>query len=154
MWVDAWVPRQDPLWDDDVGRSAEWVGRWWAAALALPASSVHHGPPLHSAWSRAVCFAGIAPGEVAVSNRKVVGVAQWRGREGALSQSLAYLAVDWAEVAALLQLGPERHQAVSALGRATVTLRDLGLDDADEVVRRLTAALPGPGSWARLDPIP
>ena len=34
LWLDAWIPRDDPLWVVDVSAAAEWVGAWWTAALA------------------------------------------------------------------------------------------------------------------------
>ena len=45
-WVDVIVPAGDPLWDDDVGRAARWVGRAWQAALAdlgVAPTEVHEG---------------------------------------------------------------------------------------------------------------
>ena len=33
-WVDVVVPAADPLWLDDVGRAAYWLGEAWAEALA------------------------------------------------------------------------------------------------------------------------
>lgn len=153
LWLDAWVPRDDPLWEDDVRRSAQWVGRWWATALELDAAAVHSGPPVDAGWSRLLCFAGVGPGEVVVGQRKLVGVAQWRGREGALAQSLAYLAVDWDEVAGLLRLGRDHDAVVAVLARRTASLADLGMGDAETMIRRLAAALPEPLSWDWLDPI-
>src|ERR1700758_2167931 len=32
-WVDVWLPRGDPLWDDDVLRSSLWLGSAWRTAL-------------------------------------------------------------------------------------------------------------------------
>ncbi|HVX22932.1 MAG TPA: hypothetical protein VHB02_16430 [Acidimicrobiales bacterium] len=97
VWVDAWVPRTDPLWQDDVVAAAGWAGEWWqdaVAAVAGPAAgtlSVHHGPSAPTAWSGLVCFAGMGPGEVATADgRKVVGLAQWRSRQGALVHGCAY----------------------------------------------------------------
>ena len=34
LWLDVWIPRDDPLWVVDVSAAAEWVGAWWTAALA------------------------------------------------------------------------------------------------------------------------
>ena len=49
-----------------------------------------------------VCFAGRGPGEVFVGRRKVVGLSQWRARQGALFSSCAYLRWDAAVLAGLL----------------------------------------------------
>jgi lipoate---protein ligase len=35
VWVDVEVPRDDPLWDDDVGRACWWVGDVSSAARAV-----------------------------------------------------------------------------------------------------------------------
>ena len=33
VWLDVVVPRDDPLWDDDVSRAGWWLGEAWAAAI-------------------------------------------------------------------------------------------------------------------------
>ena len=46
LWLEAWIPREDPLWDADVAAAAAWVGEWWVAGLAavgVTGCSVHHG---------------------------------------------------------------------------------------------------------------
>ncbi len=151
VWIDTWVPRGDPLWDDDVGRSALWVGRWWAGVLAPSPTSVHRGRLLETRWSRLVCFAGVGPGEVVAGGRKVVGVAQWRGREGALTHSMAYLAVDWVDLVSLLAVGTAGTQLAADLTDTTATLSEMGIDDAPAFVRRLVADLPDPSSWEFVD---
>lgn len=111
LWVDAWIPRDDVLWAHDVSVAAEWVGGWWIDALAgagagvgleveveveVPshaqgALSVHMGRSEPGAWGDLVCFAGRGPGEVFLDDRKIVGLSQWRSREGSLFSSCAYL---------------------------------------------------------------
>lgn len=88
-WVDVLVPRGDRHWADDIGRSAIWLGAVWAEALAsigVGGATVHRGPMVATAGSLLVCFAGLAPGEVTVAGRKVVGIAQRRTRAGARLQ--------------------------------------------------------------------
>lgn len=88
-WVDVVLPAGDPHWDDDVTRSADWLGRVWADVLGdLGVDGVvrHTGPMIRTADSGLVCFAGQAPGEVLVHGRKVVGVSQRRTRDGARFQ--------------------------------------------------------------------
>ncbi len=60
-----------------------------------------------------VCFAGRGPGEVFSGPRKVVGLSQWRAREGALFSSCAYLHWDPAPLLALVDLdeGAREHLA-------------------------------------------
>ena len=93
LWLDAWVPRDDPLWRFDVTQAAAWVGEWWVDALSglgLGAFEVHGGRVVPGALGELVCFAGRGPGEVFHRGRKVVGLSQWRAREGALFSSCAY----------------------------------------------------------------
>ncbi|MEO7555072.1 MAG: hypothetical protein ABIV94_00535, partial [Acidimicrobiales bacterium] len=46
LWIDVFLPRGDPLWDDDVGTSGLWLGGAWVTALqAIGVDAyVHHGP--------------------------------------------------------------------------------------------------------------
>ena len=100
LWMDAWVPRDDPLWLVDVSAAAEWVGAWWVDALVrlgVSGLSVHAGRAAPGELGDLVCFAGRGPGEVFHGVRKVVGLSQWRAREGALFSSCAY--VRWNPVA-------------------------------------------------------
>lgn len=99
LWVDLLIPAGDPLWDGDVGRAAWWVGDLWSSAI--PGSEVWKGPMRTNAWSPVVCFAGLGPGEVTISDRKVVGVCQRRTSRGALFQT-----------AALLEWHPEEYLAL------------------------------------------
>ena len=97
LWLDAWVPRDDPLWVVDVSVAAEWVGAWWTEALrqlGVNGLTVHTGRSVPGDLGDLVCFAGRGPGEVFDGARKVVGLSQWRSREGALFSSCAYVAWD------------------------------------------------------------
>ena len=108
LWLDAWIPRDDPLWVTDVVEAAEWVGAWWVDALArcgLAGLDVHRGRSEPGLVGDVVCFAGRGPGEVFVGRRKVVGLSQWRARQGALFSSCAYLRWDAAVLAGLLVEG-------------------------------------------------
>lgn len=113
IWVDLVIPAGDPLWDDDVGRAAWWVGDLWNATL----SSVGAGPlrvwksPLQRTdWSAEVCFAGVGAGELVteggpgVRPHKVFGVSQRRTRAGALFQTATLIQWRPAELAELLGL--------------------------------------------------
>jgi len=146
VWMDTWIPRTDGLWDDDLRRSRLWVGSWWAESLGPNDAHVHTGAELASRWSGVVCFAGVAAGEVTRQSRKVVGVAQWRCREGALTHSLAYVSIDWASMLALLDMGPEAAQAARDLDESTTTVADLGFD-RQGLTDSLIAHLPGGAPW-------
>jgi lipoate-protein ligase A len=147
VWIDTWVPRADPLWSDDITRSSAWVGEWWVESLELGGFEVHRGPAITSRWSDLICFAGVGAGEVVRDGRKLVGVAQWRSRQGALFHSLAYIGIDWSLLAELVNLGSERAEAALELEASTVGLGELGQTDAAGVTSALLGHLPDPDSW-------
>ncbi len=91
LWVDWWIPRSDERWAADVHVSSIQVGTWWAAALAPFVDGplvVHQGALEGPVAFRVVCFAGRGPGEVFLTERKIVGVTQWRVREGVFLSSV------------------------------------------------------------------
>lgn len=94
LWVDVMLPRDHQLWTDDVSASMLWLGESWARVLTQlsPVTTfvVHRGPMVRSVVSDAVCFAGRAPGEVSVGEKKIVGISQRRSREGARFQCVVY----------------------------------------------------------------
>ena len=143
VWLDVGLPRGDPLWDDDVGRSARWLGQAVATALAglgATGAAPHLGPMVHTAWSHQVCFAGRAPGEVLVGGRKLVGTSQRRTREGAVFQVAVALVWAPALLGDLLRLpggtGPELAAVGVGLGELVPGVR------AAEVVSAVVGALP------------
>ncbi len=104
-WADVVVPAGDPLWDDDVGRAAHWLGRAWACALAacgVGGGTVHRGRLVRTTWSSLICFAGLGPGEVVVGGRKVVGISQRRTRQFARFQCALYRRWDPAALVGVL----------------------------------------------------
>ena len=135
--MDAWIPRDDPLWRADVSAAAEWVGsvvdgaRW--PDSASDGFDVHTGRASPGRLGELVCFAGRGPGEVFHGGRKVVGLSQWRAREGALFSSCAYLR--W-EPAPLLEL---MHVDAAAAGGMTRDLMPVavGLGELDPAVADL-----------------
>jgi lipoate-protein ligase A len=85
IWIDWWIPAEDPRWSKDVHISSNHAGSWWAQTLRDVVDgevSVHQGSLAGDPALRLVCFAGRGPGEVFVGGRKLVGVTQWRVREG------------------------------------------------------------------------
>ena len=145
-WLDVVVPVSDPLWDDDVGVAPLWLGRAWAGALdalGVPGATVHVGRMERGPWSDLVCFAGRAPGEVAVGAAKVVGICQRRTRGGALFQCGALLRWDPAAAVAGLAL-EDRAAAARALAGAAVGIEDLvGPVARPALERALERCLPG-----------
>lgn len=100
VWIDVFVPRRDPLWDDDVARASHWLGAVWADTVARFGHDgvVHVGPMQTDALARLVCFAGVGPGEVVARSGshgdrgpKLVGLSQRRTRAGARFQCAAHL---------------------------------------------------------------
>lgn len=127
IWVDVTITRDDPLWDDDVGRASHWLGAAWAQAvtgLGCEGAVVHTGPVVETAWSRRICFAGVGPGEVLVGGRKLVGLSQRRTRDGARFQCAVHREWDPVPLLGLL------HLEESERGRALVDLAGVacGLD--------------------------
>jgi lipoate-protein ligase A len=153
VWVDVWVPVGDPLFEHDVVRAADWVGRWWTSVLehlgvdgAVPVTGRAHRTPL----SDLVCFGALAGGEVQVGGRKVVGVSQWRCRQGALLQCMAYLRWDPGPLLDLLHLTmAERRSALGQLTGAVAGIAELRAPEPavglTQVEDALLAHLPGPG---------
>jgi lipoate-protein ligase A len=140
-WIDVTIGRDDPLWHDDVAVAFEWLGAAWSAALAgfglTP--SVHVGRLVVTDWSRAVCFAGLGPGEVTVGGRKLVGISQRRTREGARFQCVVHRRWDPAALLGLLVLD---ESARAAAGRELAGVAT-GLDrPAEQVLGAFVAALP------------
>lgn len=89
LWIDVVVPRDDVLWNDDVGQATWWLGERWAAALSECGMSdlrVHRGGLEPTPLAKVVCFAGLGPGEVIVGDRKIVGISQRRTRDAARFQ--------------------------------------------------------------------
>jgi len=127
VWLDVWLPRGDPLWDDDVIRSSWWLGETWTRALrglGAPELLVHRGRTASSEWSDVVCFAGVGPGEVTAGTAKVVGVAQHRTRVGARWHSMAPLTWEPEPLLALLQLDDRRsRRARTALDGVATGIR-------------------------------
>ena len=115
-WVDVVVPAGDPLWDDDVGRAAWWVGRAWQAALAdlgVVPTEVHEGALACGPLGRLVCFATVGAGEVTTPDRrKLVGISQRRTRSAARFQCAAYSEWRPGLLVDLLRLDAEGARAV------------------------------------------
>jgi lipoate---protein ligase len=143
IWVDWWVPANDARWAQDVHTSSYHAGGWWAQALrdVLEGEvSVHRGSLTGDPALRFVCFAGRGPGEVFVDDRKVVGLTQWRVREGTFL-STVFPREDTRGIADYLATVP------AGLTEALPPITSVSLE-ASALVDRL-AELSGP--WERRD---
>jgi lipoate---protein ligase len=116
VWIDVILPAGDPLWDDDVGRAAGWVGRSWQAALAslgVGPTEVHEGALACGPLGRLVCFATVGAGEVTTpERRKIVGISQRRTRHAARFQCAAYSRWEPEPLVRLLGLDGDDRRAV------------------------------------------
>jgi len=114
LWVDVVVPRSDPLWHPDTGRSFGWLGELWRSALGRSgiAAEVHQGRYEPGRWGSLVCFAGRGPGEVFVAGRKVIGLSQRRSGAGARFQCGVLLRWDPAVLAELLVMPAEQRETL------------------------------------------
>jgi lipoate-protein ligase A len=91
VWIDVTIPRDDPLWTDDVGASMLWLGDVFVDALSpWIDASVHRGEFDAGESGRDVCFASTSPGEVFAGEAKVVGISQRRTRNGSRFQCALY----------------------------------------------------------------
>ncbi len=136
LWMDAWIPRDDPLWVLDVSVAAEWVGAWWTDALGRLGQhglDTHTGRSVPGELGGLVCFAGRGPGEVFLRGRKLVGLSQWRSHQGALFSSCAYAQWDPEPLLGLLHV--DEH-APDELGRDLMPLA-VGLRELEPPVEDL-----------------
>jgi lipoate---protein ligase len=134
IWVDVLLPRDHPEWDEDVTKSFYWLGQRWVdivgALGVLEPLRMHTGGLMQSPWSSLLCFAGQGPGEVFVEQRKLVGIAQRRGRGGALFQ--CGLLRTWT-------FDPSWFVESATPGDASLALRaGVGLQDLGYIVDRVT----------------
>jgi lipoate---protein ligase len=115
LWIDVLLPRTDPRWTDDVGRSMHWLGEVWAALAEHGVTGdVHRDRLDRGDWGRLVCFSAVGPGEVTVGGRKVVGISQRRTRAGARFQCLVLDRWEPAPLLDLLLLSPAERQRGAA----------------------------------------
>jgi lipoate---protein ligase len=117
-WLDVVVPAGDPLWDEDVGRSFQWLGHVWQRALVdvgIGGTTVHAGALHCGVWGRLICFAAVGPGELTLAERKVVGISQRRTRTAARFQCAVYRRWDPELLAQLLRLDADAARALRAV---------------------------------------
>src|SRR5205085_6277713 len=132
-------PRGHPLWDDDVGRAAWWLGEAWVDALGIKGAEVHRGGVIRcTPWCKAVCFGGLGAGEVHVAQRKIVGIAQRRTRASALFQCAVNLRWDPAPLVRALGL-PD--QAIGDLRDAVIAVEAFDSGALVAALERLDPAL-------------
>jgi lipoate-protein ligase A len=124
LWLDFWIPSSDQRYVADIAASAQMVGLWWRDVLTR-----HHDGPFEVSRSplggspalRVACFAVIGNGELTLRKKKVVGVTQWRVREGVLIATVLHQQSSEALCDLLRDPTPElrsalRHESLDSLG--------------------------------------
>jgi lipoate-protein ligase A len=138
LWVDFVIPREDPLWCNDIGQSSVWLGELWAGAMKEIGvqGTVHYEEIRKNKLSSLICFAGLATGEVTVSGKKTIGISQRRTREGAWFQCAALFSWPAKEMVDLLQLEP-RKKIIDDLLELAAPIKG----NPDELLRALVKSL-------------
>jgi lipoate-protein ligase A len=125
IWIDVVIAREDILWTDDVGESAQWLGDAWCRALETLGHRdlrVHREATAQTQLGRLICFAGAGAGEVFSGNHKLVGISQRRTSKLARFQCTIYRA--WQPQQLLNLLSNEARDVVTMNGGSAV-LSDL-----------------------------
>lgn len=137
IWIDWWIPSADERWHPDVHQSSMMVGRWWQEALSDQVKddfTVHDGSLEGDPSIRVACFAGRGPGEVFLEGKKVVGVTQWRVREGIFLSTVAHAASSQPIIDVLATPPPGLDLALDHH-----TLKSAGISDSEAIVDFLRA---------------
>ena len=135
-WVDWWIPASDERWSADLRETSRQAGYRWREALRSAVDGelvVHDGPLEVDGDFGVVCFTGRGPGEVFIGDRKVVGVTQWRVREGTLVSTVLHGLPTLPLLAGLADRPPGIERALNHH-----TVASLGVDP-DAIVRRLVS---------------
>ena len=142
-WIDVFIPSDDQLWVDDVGRAFGWIGDLWAEVLAacgLTDCRVHSGNPENRELGRVLCFGGLGHGEVTAEvngvRQKVLGLSQRRTRAGARFQGLVPLGPDLRETQKYLAAQTSAGIDVDGI---TIGAGLVASEVADEFLTRLSA---------------
>ena len=133
IWIDLWLPSGSPGYLDDVRGQLELVGAIMREALEVAGlAGLALATPVAPVGVEPLCFLGEGPGEIVdEGGAKLVGLAAWRAREGALVQCALYRRRDL-RLPELLVLEPEARQAASqALFERVADLEQLGRADLD-----------------------
>jgi lipoate-protein ligase A len=140
VWLDWWIPASDLRWSPDVHVTSYRVGKWWSDVLTTRVSQeveMHEGSLEGRPELRVACFAGRGPGEIFVGGRKVVGLTQWRVREGVFVSTVLHAHPSTSLLDAL-------HDGPEGLGEALEhhTLATLDLDPDDVSVALIEESQP------------
>ena len=136
VWIDITIPKDDPLFVDDVSSSMLWLGDVFVNALQpFVNAKTYRGTFDAGQDGRSVCFASTSPGEVFVGEEKLVGISQRRGREGARLQCVLYRSWN-PELWTPSLTSAEIRKRISTLPVATISA------DAADIVSSVFVSLP------------
>ncbi len=147
LWVDWWIPADDSRWSVDLRETSRHAGERWRETLSELVDGelvVHDGPLEVDGAFSVVCFAGRGPGEVFLEQRKVVGVTQWRVREGTFVSTVLHGQSTRPLIEGLADRPPGIADALDHH-----TLESLGIGDAEALAQRLVS-VEGPWHSRRL----
>lgn len=142
VWIDWWIPANDDRWSKDVHESSNMAGSWWLSALknsGVANATLHIGSLEGEVAHRLACFAGRGPGEIFSDGKKVVGVTQWRVREGIFLSSVLHAFPSLPLVDALVDAPSSLEPALDHH-----TLDSLAITDSEALVGHIRQ---NSGSW-------
>lgn len=130
VWIDCFLPIDDPYYLRDIREGAYVIGEWWTKALValgcdLDLLEVHRGAMTTTAYSKMSCFAGLGPGEVTLGGKKIMGLSQRRNRSGAWYFTLVYLRSNPSRDARLLADDQDQEQELANVLRDSVATLDV-----------------------------
>lgn len=136
-WVDWWLPATDERWVFDVHAASALAGSWWREALLAQSveAVMHEGSVEDDPAFRVACFSGRGPGELFVDQRKVLGVTQWRVREGLFLSTIIHT---FPSVALLDSLATVPEGLAEALGHHGTASLGIDPDAAVLALRQLS----------------
>ena len=136
VWIDITIPKDDPLFVDDVTSSMLWLGDVFVEALnPWVQATTYRDAFAAGVDGRSVCFASASPGEVFVGQSKLVGISQRRGRDGARLQCVLYRSWN-PDLWTPSLTSTEVRERISALPVATIS------SEAPDIVSAVFASLP------------
>lgn len=85
-WAELWRPVESGGGTSELREAAVRAGARLRELLLAEglATDVHEGGVQRPSAGAVACFAGLGPGELTVAGRKLLGISQWRVREGSL----------------------------------------------------------------------